>query len=135
MYSMHAKRKPKKQPRATVPSASSATTRSETTAKHLNMKTEVQMIRGSDNVFEDLGFSPAEAANLTVRADLLLDLRHYIHAQGWTQAQAAAFFGETQPRMSNLLNGEISRFSVDKLINMLSHAGKRVRVEVIATAA
>jgi predicted XRE-type DNA-binding protein len=64
---------------------------------------------------------------------LLLDLRKYIRARGWTQAEAAAFFGETQPRISNLLKGEISRFSIDKLINMLgafrdtSARGDRIR--------
>ncbi len=91
--------------------------------------------QGKDNVFEDLGFSVAEAANLKVRADLMLDLRHYILGRGWTQAQAAAFFGETQPRISNLMGGEISRFSVDKLINMLARAGMEVAVEVRQKAA
>jgi predicted XRE-type DNA-binding protein len=51
---------------------------------------------------------------------LIIDLREYIQARGWTQAEAADFFGETQPRISNLLKGEISRFSIDKLINMLA---------------
>lgn len=84
--------------------------------------------RGSENVFDDLGFEPAEAANLKIRADLMIDLRRYIEDQGWTQAEAAAFFAETQPRISNLLKGEINRFSVDKLINMLAKAGITVQV-------
>lgn len=90
----------------------------------------IKVNQGSDNVFADLGFDAAEAANLQVRADLMLDLRHYIQAQGWTQEQAAAFFGETQPRISNLMKGEISRFSVDKLLIMLRRAGMQVKVEV-----
>jgi predicted XRE-type DNA-binding protein len=96
---------------------------------------ERQIIHGSDNVFEDLGFEAVEAANLKVRADLMLDLRQYIQEQGWTQAEAASFFGETQPRISNLLKGEISRFSIDKLINMLARAGIQVRVETKLKAA
>jgi predicted XRE-type DNA-binding protein len=96
---------------------------------------ENRVTRGSDNVFEDLGFDRDEAANLKIRADLLLDVRHYIQARGWTQAQAAAFFGETQPRISNLLKGEISRFSIDKLINMLARAGIKVRVATEPQAA
>ena len=131
----HSKRKLKKRPNATLPSASNGTTRSKTTAKRSKKKSEVRIIHGCDNVFEDLGFSAVEAANLKVRADLLLDLRQYIHDQRWTQAQAAEFFGETQPRISNLLKGEISRFSVDKLINMLAQAGKYVHVQVTAKAA
>jgi predicted XRE-type DNA-binding protein len=90
----------------------------------------MEIIQGSDNVFEDLGFDAEEAANLKVRADLMLDLRKYIQTKGWNQNQAAAFFGETQPRISNLIKGEISRFSVDKLINMLTRAGMQVEVYV-----
>lgn len=94
----------------------------------------IEVSRGSENVFEDLGFNAEEAANLKVRADLMLDLRNYINERGWTQKQAATFFGETQPRISNLINGEISRFSIDKLLNMLGRAGMQVRVEVVPKA-
>ncbi len=96
---------------------------------------EGKVSRGSDNVFEDLGFDLGEAANLKIRADLMLDLRRSIQRRGWTQAEAAKFFGETQPRISNLLKGEISRFSVDKLINMLGNAGIAVQVETKLRAA
>lgn len=90
----------------------------------------VQITKGSDNVFEDLGFEAEEAMNLKIRADLMLQLRSYIEAQGWTQQQAAAFFEETQPRISNLLNGDITRFSIDKLINMLAKTGMKIKVEL-----
>jgi predicted XRE-type DNA-binding protein len=76
-------------------------------------------VLGSENVFEDLGFAPEEALNLKVRGDLMLDLRDYIQEHGWTQKEAADFLGETQPKISNLMNGDISQFSIDKLINLL----------------
>ena len=95
----------------------------------------MEVTQGSDNVFEELGFDAEEAAHLKVRADLMLDLRKYIEAKGWTQSQAASFFGETQPRISNLMKGEISRFSIDKLINMLTRAGMQVEVYVKPQAA
>ena len=44
-----------------------------------------QVITGQSNVFEDLGFEPEEAANLKIRADLILDLQKYIKKQNWTQ--------------------------------------------------
>jgi len=95
----------------------------------------MEITQGNDNVFEDLGFGMEEAANLRVRADLMIDLKKYIEAKGWTQNQAAAFFGETQPRISNLMKGEVGRFSVDKLINMLTRAGMQVEVYVKQQAA
>lgn len=88
------------------------------------------LTHGSDNVFTDLGFESEDVANLKARADLMLDLRRHIEEQGWTQAQAAEALGETQPRISNLMRGHISRFSVDKLIVLLARAGLAVRLEV-----
>lgn len=88
------------------------------------------IVKGSGNVFEDLGFGKEEAANLKIRADLMIDLCNFIRSQQWTQAEAATFFGETQPRISNLMNGDIDRFGIDKLVQMLSQAGMEVRVLV-----
>jgi predicted XRE-type DNA-binding protein len=88
------------------------------------------VVVGKNNVFEDLGFEPEEAANLKIRADLIIDLQEFIQSQKWTQAEAAIFFGETQPRISNLMNGDIDRFSIDKLVQMLDRAGLSVRVLV-----
>ncbi|NET54668.1 MAG: XRE family transcriptional regulator [Symploca sp. SIO2E6] len=91
-----------------------------------------KVVLGEENVFKDLGFEVEEAINLKVRADLMLDLRSHIQERGWTQKEAADFLGETQPRISNLMNGEISRFSVDKLINLLGKVGMDVKVEVVS---
>ncbi|MEL4893851.1 helix-turn-helix domain-containing protein [Crocosphaera sp. Alani8] len=85
-----------------------------------------------DNIFADLGFSEDEAVNLKIRADLMLTLRSFIKAKGWTQKDAVKFFNETQPRISCLMNGDIKRFSVDKLSLMLSKAGMEVKFEVIS---
>jgi predicted XRE-type DNA-binding protein len=90
--------------------------------------------KGSSNIFEDLGFDAEQATNLKIRVDLMLDLRKFIKAQKWTQSEAAMFFGETQPRISNLMNGDIDRFGIDKLVQMLSQAGMDVRVLVTSKA-
>jgi predicted XRE-type DNA-binding protein len=92
------------------------------------------VIKGSNNIFEDLGFDSQEAANLKIRADLMLDLRQFILSKKWTQAEAATFFGGTQPRISNLMNGDLDRFAIDKLVQMLSQAGMDVRVLVTTKA-
>jgi predicted XRE-type DNA-binding protein len=89
-----------------------------------------EFIQGGKNVFEDLGFAPEEALNLKIRADLMLNIKRFIQSQEWTQKQAALFFGETQPRISDLINGDIERFSIDKLVIMLVRAGMDVKVEV-----
>lgn len=97
----------------------------------MNQNQVSEVIQGGANVFEDLDFAPEEALNLKIRADLMLNIKQFIQSQGWTQKQAALFFGETQPRISDLMNGDIDRFSIDKLVMMLAHAGMNVRVEVL----
>jgi predicted XRE-type DNA-binding protein len=76
-----------------------------------------------------------EALNLKIRADLMLNIKRYIQSQGWTQKKAALFFGETQPRISDLMNGDIERFSIDKLVQMLCRDGIEVHLEVVTKAA
>lgn len=93
------------------------------------------MSGNQDNIFDDLGFNPEEAANLKIRADLILDLQKYIKKQGWTQQEAANFFNETPARISNLMSGDIERFSIDKLVQMIFKAGMKIQVEVIHAVA
>lgn len=90
--------------------------------------------RGSSNVFRDLGFPPEEAEHLKLRAELMVRLEQLIRDRGLTQAEAAALFGVSQPRVSDLVRGKIERFSIDTLVTMLGHAGARVSVVVRRTA-
>ena len=88
------------------------------------------MTRGSGDVFRDLGFSTAEARNLRIRSELMTALRKCIQGEGWTQADAAKRLKVSQPRISDLTRGKISRFSLDTLVNMLTYAGMDVAVRV-----
>jgi predicted XRE-type DNA-binding protein len=60
----------------------------------------------------------------------MVRLSKLIESRGLTQAQAAALFGVSQPRISDLVRGKIDRFSIDTLIAMLEHAGVRVQIVV-----
>jgi predicted XRE-type DNA-binding protein len=82
--------------------------------------------RGSGSVFADLGFSPAESRNLRIRAEMMTALRKFIEKEGLTQAGAAKRLKVSQPRISDLTRGKISRFSLDTLVNMLTDAGLQV---------
>jgi len=84
----------------------------------------------TSNVFRDLGFGVEEAANLKVRAMLMVELEKYIQKNRLTQKLAAKRLGVTQPRISDLTRGKIELFSVDTLITMLTHAGLKVDVRV-----
>ena len=77
----------------------------------------------ADSVFYDLAETPEEAANLTARGLLMIAIEQRIREEGWTQTEAAARLHVTQPRVSDLLNGKISKFSLDALVNMLAPVG------------
>ena len=86
--------------------------------------------RRPTNVFADLGFAPEAARHLQVRSQLMTALIRLIKARGLSQREAAALFGVSQPRVSDLMRGKIDRFSSDMLIDMLATAGAEVRVRV-----
>ena len=83
---------------------------------------------GSGNVFLDVGFTPDEAENLLLRAQLMSRIRDV--ARGMTQREAAKQLDVSQPRLNDLLRGKINKFSLDALVNMLAHAGMRVQLTV-----
>jgi predicted XRE-type DNA-binding protein len=86
--------------------------------------------KGSGDVFADLGFSPSEAHNLRLRSQMMTALRKSIEKQGLTQAEAAKRLKVTQPRISDLTCGKISRFSLDTLVNMLADDGLEVDLRI-----
>ena len=79
------------------------------------------------NVFDDLGFDPAESADLALRAYLMAALREFIERQGLTQVKAAKFFGIKQPKISNIMNGKVDAISSDYLVGLLARTGGELR--------
>jgi predicted XRE-type DNA-binding protein len=82
------------------------------------------------NVWDAIEDSPEEAANLSLRSDLMMQIEELIKESGWTQAEAAKRCGVTQPRINDLLRGRISRFSLDALVNIASALGRKVTISL-----
>ena len=82
------------------------------------------------NVWDALADSPEEAANLTLRSDLMDEIEGIIKSNGWTQAEVAKRCGVTQPRINDMLRGRIARFSLDALVNIASALGRKVRLRL-----
>jgi predicted XRE-type DNA-binding protein len=93
-------------------------------------KRQKLITKSSGNVFADLGFENAEAENLLVRSKLIAAIKAYIESEGITQGEAAKRFNVAQPRISEIYQGKIDLFSVDKLINMLARVGRHVEVTI-----
>src|ERR1700680_5149685 len=90
-------------------------------------KNRIKVTPSTGNVFRDLGFPAEEAEHLLIRADLLVQLQKAVTARRLTQAALAKVLRITQPRVSDLLRGQLHLFSTDSLIDFLARLGLRVR--------
>jgi predicted XRE-type DNA-binding protein len=84
----------------------------------------------TDDIFGDLGFSPAEAQELRIKSDLLIALLKHIRQNKMTQAVLAKARQVHQPDVSNLLLGVPSLFSITKLCQYADRLNPHVRITV-----
>jgi predicted XRE-type DNA-binding protein len=82
------------------------------------------------SVWDAIEDTPQEAASMKARSALMMELSTAIQERGMTQAAAAALFGVTQPRISDLMRGKVNLFSLDTLIDMASTAGMAPMVKI-----
>ena len=92
----------------------------------------ITITQSSGNVFLDLGFPPAEAEVMQLRAEVMIHMEQHLRAKGWTQAEAARQLGVTQPRISRLLKGKWEDFSLDMLLTLAARAGLHPRLRLAA---
>lgn len=82
------------------------------------------------DIFDDLGFSPAETLEAKIKADIWHALVQHIEARGFSQAYLVNALKAHQPDVSNLLKGKISRISITKLIQFAGRLNLNARVQV-----
>lgn len=82
------------------------------------------------SVWDAIEDTPQEAASLRARSTLMMSLTEAMKVQGLTQVQAAALFGVTQPRVSDLTRGKVELFSLDALVDMATTAGMAPTITV-----
>lgn len=75
------------------------------------------------SIWDALEDTPQAAASMKARSAVMMEISKVIERRGMTQADAAALFGVTQPRISDLVRGKIELFSLDTLIDMAATAG------------
>lgn len=95
------------------------------------MTMEVQTF---DDVFDAIADSPAEAANMKARADLLFAVKAQVQSWSLTQSAAAARLGITRPRLNDLLQGKLGKFSLDALVNLATAAGLSLQIHCAVAA-
>lgn len=86
------------------------------------------------SVWDAIEDTPEEAENMKLRSVLMTALKHHLTRTQLSQAHAAKLFGVTQPRISDLMRGKISLFSLDALVNMATAAGLHIEMRVRTAA-
>ena len=79
---------------------------------------ETEFVVGSGNVFADLGVANPEEA--LAKAKLAHKINAILSKRNLSQSEAAQLIGVHQPRISDLVNGKISKFTLDNLVHMLN---------------
>jgi predicted XRE-type DNA-binding protein len=85
-------------------------------------------VESTGNVFADLGLpAPDEAL---AKAELAQKIVAILHERRLTQTDAASILGIDQPRISNLMRGRLSGFSIERLLRFLLLLGRDVEINV-----
>jgi len=91
---------------------------------------KIEAHRGSGNVFRDMGFSAAEAAELAVKSSLIDAIGETIEQRELTQKEAAELCGTDQPTLSKVLRGRMESVTIDRLASWLTSLGRTVEIHV-----
>jgi len=86
------------------------------------------------NVWDALEDTPEDAATMTIRSNFLVAIKDEVNRWNTTQAQAARRLGVTQPRLNDLLQGKINKFSLDALVTLAQRAGLKVKIDIRSAA-
>ena len=90
----------------------------------------LQEIHTYQSAWDAIADSPEEAANLKLRSQLMDAIKAYIDHEALSQEEAAKRLGVPRSRVSELVNGRISKFTIDKLVNMAARVGLTTRITV-----
>lgn len=89
---------------------------------------EIAVTKGSENVFADLGLPNAD--ELLAKARLASAISDIITGRQLTQSAAAKLLRTTQPNVSNLSNGRLDGFSLERLARFLMLLDRDVEIVV-----
>ena len=93
------------------------------------MKKEMlKVVRGSRNVFRDLGYKNADAQQF--KAILAAEIIKALDRDGLTLRAAHDRSGIAAADFSRIRNADLMRFTVDRLMSIINRLGSRVEVRV-----
>ncbi|MFW5888058.1 MAG: helix-turn-helix domain-containing protein [Bacteriovoracia bacterium] len=92
------------------------------------IKKEAHISKG--NVLDDLGFSPEMNTIVKMKSELFDKIITVVEKRKITPRALEKILDKPQPRVSELLNGKISKLSIEKLLEYLEKLGGEVSIKV-----
>ena len=92
--------------------------------------TKIPCAKSNGNVFADIGFTPAEAAELTAKSGSIIAIKDTIERRKLTQQEAARLCGTDQPTLSKVFRGRMESVTIDRLASWLNALGRDVEIIV-----
>ena len=89
---------------------------------------EIELVRGSGNVFRDLGHASPDVEQL--KSILAAEIIKMLDRQGLTMRGAHAQTGIAAADFSRIRNADLDRFTLDRLVSILNRLRARVDVQV-----
>lgn len=87
-------------------------------------------IESYENIWDAIEPEVAKRAGLKVKSEVMAAVIAYVRSLDVTRAAAAKSLGLTQQRLNDLLNGRITNFSLDALVEIASCAGLGLTVRI-----
>ncbi len=91
-------------------------------------KQKPDFTEGSGNIYQDLGFVNADEQ--LAKAKLAMGIEMIIKERKLKQIAAAKILGINQPKISALMNGRLSGFSMERLIHFLNLLNQNVEIVI-----
>ena|SRR3990167_8538447 len=89
---------------------------------------KIKFTEGSGNIYQDLDFPDSEER--LAKAQLAMRIEEIIEKKGLKQIEAAEILAINQPKVSALVNGRLSGFSIERLIHFLNLLNQDVEIVV-----
>jgi predicted XRE-type DNA-binding protein len=90
----------------------------------------MEKVEAFNSVWDALYDDPVEARAKERRANLMILIRQKIEKGKWSQPEVAKMLGIARPRVSDLMRGQLNKFSLEALLGFLERMGAEVRIEI-----
>ena len=91
-------------------------------------KESIELIRGTANPYRDLGFEQADL--LQLRATLAAEIIKSLDREKLTVRAAQERTGIAAADFSRIRNADLSRFTIDRLITIITRLGARLEIKL-----